>query len=171
MSMVKYMLGLSFLVWLALVVLMPKQELYYKLEETLFVQDIIFNEEVIDEKLFGLTLKNVAVYVKGIHLASIEEVKLFTLLFYTSIEVSGLSIDNSLRAMVPQGADKIILKHSLVSPLSIQVEGQGSFGLMVGEIDLSGRRVHLDFNESKELEMLKPSLKKSEKGWVYETSF
>ena len=38
MSMVKYILTLCVVIWLALLVLMPKQELYYKLEETLLFQ-------------------------------------------------------------------------------------------------------------------------------------
>jgi hypothetical protein len=51
------------------------------------------------------------------------------------------------------------------------VDAQGSFGGMTGAIDLNARKIHLDFNESKHIEMLKPQLKKSEKGWTYETSF
>jgi hypothetical protein len=51
------------------------------------------------------------------------------------------------------------------------VDAEGSFGGMTGTIDLNARTVHLDFNESKQIEMLKPQLKQSEKGWFYETSF
>ncbi len=69
---------------------MPKQEFYYKLEEALLTQEIALNEKEIEENLFGLSLKNVSVYVKGINVANIEEVKLFTLLFYSCAEVKGL---------------------------------------------------------------------------------
>ena len=158
-------------IWLALVILMPKEELYYKLEETLHSQEIALNEEVIDEGLFGLSLKNVSVYVKGINVANIEEVNLFTILFYSYIEVKGLRIDDSLKTMVPQETQKAVLEHSVMAPFSVSVEAEGSFGTMDGKIDLNERKVHLDFNESKNIAMLKPQLKKSEKGWVYETSF
>ena len=110
-------------------------------------------------------------YVKGINVASIEEVNLFTVLFYSCVEVKGLSMDDSLKTMVPQETEKAVLKHSVMAPFSVYVEALGAFGSMTGVIDLNERKVHLDFNESKKLEMLKPQLKKSEKGWVYETSF
>ncbi|RLA71097.1 MAG: hypothetical protein DRG09_01250 [Epsilonproteobacteria bacterium] len=171
MSMVKYILTLCMVIWLALVILMPKEELYYKLEETLHSQEIALNEEVIDEGLFGLSLKNVSVYVKGINVANIEEVNLFTILFYSYIEVKGLRIDDSLKTMVPQETQKAVLEHSVMAPFSVSVEAEGSFGTMDGKIDLNERKVHLDFNESKNIAMLKPQLKKNEKGWVYETSF
>ena len=171
MSMVKYILTLCVIIWLAFLILMPKQELYYKLEETLHSQEVALNEEEIEEGLFGLSLKNVSVYVKGINVANIEEVNLFTLLFYSCAEVKGLRMDDSLKTMVPQETQKAVLEHSVMAPFSVSVEAAGSFGTMTGEIDLNARKVHLDFNESKNIAMLKPQLKKGEKGWVYETSF
>lgn len=171
MSVVKTILTLCVIIWLALLVLMPKQELYYKLEETLLSQEIALNEEVIDEGFFGLSLKNVNVYLKGINVANIEEINLFTLLFYSSVEVKGLHMDDSLKTMVPQETEKSVLGHSVMAPFTVSVEALGSFGSMTGEIDLKTRKVHLDFNESKKLDMLKPQLKKGEKGWIYETSF
>ncbi len=171
MSMVKYILTLCVVIWLALVILMPKQELYYKLEEVLLTQEIALNEKEIEENLFGLSLKNVSVYVKGINVANIEEVTLFTVLFYSCAKVKGLQMDDSLKTMVPQETEKAVLRHSVMAPFFVSVEAEGSFGSMAGEIDLNERKVHLDFNESKKLEMLNPQLKKGEKGWVYETSF
>ena len=171
MSMVKTILTLCVVIWLALVILMPKQEIYYKLEEALLTQEVALNEEEIEESFFGLSLKNVSVYVKGIHVASIEEVNLFTLLFYSSVEVKMLHMDDALKTMVPQETEKAVLVHSVMAPFSVSVEALGSFGAMDGKIDLNERKVHLDFNESKNIAMLKPQLKKGEKGWVYETSF
>ncbi len=171
MSMVKYIVILPLIVWLAIITLMPKQELYYKLEEILHVQDIELNEEVIEEGLFGLDLKNVSVYVKGINIANIDEVYVVSLLFYSRVEVSGLKIDDSLKSMVPQEIQKAIFTHSILSPLFIKIEAIGSFGVVHGEISLDKRKIHLDFNENKNIEMLKSHLKKSEEGWVYETSF
>jgi len=73
--------------------------------------------------------------------------------------------------MVPQETQKAVITHSILSPLELSVVASGSFGGMTGTIDLSERTVRLDFNESKNIEMLKPQLKKDEKGWNYETSF
>lgn len=164
--------GIALIVaWFAILVLMPKQEFYYKLEEVLAKQEIELNEEKIDEGFFSLDLHQVTVYFKGIPVATIEEMDLFTLLFYSSLELQGLHMDDSLKRMVPQETQKAVLSYSVLSPLKVSVDAQGSFGGMTGTIDLNARQVHLDFNESTNIEMLKPQLKKDEKGWIYETSF
>ncbi|MDQ7047109.1 MAG: hypothetical protein Q9M39_05635 [Sulfurovum sp.] len=171
MSMVKTILIFCVLAWLGVVTLMPKQELYYKLEEILYTQDIALNEKEVNENLFGLSLKNVNVYVKGINIANIEEITFFTVLFYSTVEVKGLSIDDSLKTMVPQKTEHAVFEHSVMAPSFVSVEALGSFGAMDGKIDLGARKVYLDFNESENISMLKPQLKKGDKGWVYETSF
>jgi hypothetical protein len=150
---------------------MPKYKLYYKLEEVLDKYEVRINEAELSEGFFSLNLKQVNVYVKDIKVATIEEVNLFSLLFYSSMEVQSLRVDDSLKNMVPEETKIALLRHSILSPWEVSVEASGSFGSLSGEIDLNARQVHLDFNESKKLQMLKPALKKSEKGWVYETSF
>ncbi len=171
MQMVKKSGIVLIVAWFAIIVLMPKQEFYYKLEEELAKQEIELNEEKIDEGLFSLKLHQVTVYVKGIPVATIDEVALCTLLLYSSVELQELHVDDSLKRMLPQDTKQALFSHSILSPLKISVDAEGSFGGMTGSIDLGERQVHLDFNESKNIEMLKPQLKQSEKGWVYETSF
>ncbi|WP_309499658.1 hypothetical protein [Sulfurovum sp.] len=171
MRMVKNSFMIFLVVWLAIIVLMPKQAFYYTLEEALAKYEIELNEENINEGLFSLSLEQVSVYFKGIKVATIKEVNLYTFLFYSKTELQSLHMDDSLKSMVPQDTKKAIFSHSVLSPREVLVEADGFFGLMSGYIDLAQRRVHLDFNESKGIEMLKPQLKKDEKGWVYETSF
>ena len=55
--------------------------------------------------------------------------------------------------------------------MDLNVDIRGMFGEITGNIDLAQRTLHLDFNETEEIEILKPKLKKDEKGWYYETSF
>ncbi len=171
MQMVKKSFIVLMVAWLSILVLMPKREFYYKLEEELAKHEIKLNEEQISEGFFSLALKQVTVYFKGINVATIEEVNLCTLLFYSSIEIHSLQMDDSLKTMIPQETKKAVLSHSVLSPLEVFVDATGSFGMMTGKINLSEQKVRLDFNESKNIEMLKPQLKKDEKGWVYETSF
>jgi hypothetical protein len=171
MQMVKNSLIALIVVWLGILVFMPKQEFYYKLEEELSKHEIKLNETNINEGLFSLNLKQVTVYFKGINVATIEEVNLFTLLFYNSIELQSLTVDDSLKKMLPQAIHKAVAKYSILSPLEVSLDATGSFGSAAGNIDLNEGKVRLDFNESKNIEMLKPQLKKDDKGWYYETSF
>lgn len=160
-----------FVLWLSLLVLMPKQELYYKLEETLAKYDIELNEKDLDTGWFSVTLKDVTLYAKGIDVGTIEEVKLTTFLFYNRIALRSLQLDETLKRVMPQETEKAAITYSLLSPLAVSVEASGDFGAMEGLADLKERKVRLDFNESSNIQMLKAQLKKDEKGWFYETSF
>ena len=171
MQMVKKSFIVFVVAWLSILVLMPKTEFYYKLEEELVKHEIKLNEEKIHEGFFSLNLEQVTVYFKGINIATIEELNLCTFLFYSRIELKSLHMDDSLKTMVPQETQNAAATYSLLSPLEVSVDASGSFGSMSGYVDLSERKVRLDFNESKNIEMLKPQLKQDEKGWFYETSF
>ena len=171
MQMVKKIFSVLIVTWLAILILLPKQEIYYKLEEELAKQEIKLNEDKVNEGFFSLALQKVSVYYKGINVATIEEINFFTLLFYSSIELQSLHMDDSLKTMVPQETKKALLTYSILSPLKISAAASGSFGGVAGNIDLSEQKIRLDFNESKNIGMLKPQLKEDEKGWFYETSF
>ncbi len=169
--MVKNILIILAVVWFATILFMPKQEIYYKLEGELLKHNIELNEANIEEGLFSLTLREVAVYVKGINIANIEEVNFLTLLFYSNIQVQALHLNDSLKTMAPEEMKELALSHSIISPLSVLVASYGSFGSLSGDIDLNERKIHLDFNESKNLGVIKNYLKENKEGWYYETSF
>ena len=171
MQMVKKIFIAGVLVWLALIVLMPKLELYYKLEEVLEKQSIVLNEQKKDEGLFSLTLNQVDVYVKGIKLATIEKVDFFTLLFYSRVKCYNIVLDESLKAMAPTMFSEAIVSHGIWAPLKLKLEAEGAFGRLDGDVDIKKQYLRVDFNDSKGIEMLKPTMKKDEKGWYYETSF
>ncbi|HEC45428.1 MAG TPA: hypothetical protein ENI25_01250, partial [Epsilonproteobacteria bacterium] len=109
MQMVKKIFIALFITWFALLIFMPKQEIYYALEKELAKQEIEINEKSIEEGAFSLTLNQASVYVKGIKIATIEELTFFTLLFYTKVELETLLLDDALKAMAPQQTDKAII--------------------------------------------------------------
>jgi len=166
----KLLLGLI-LVWGALLLFMPKEELYFSLERELAKQGVEINEGTIHEGIFGLTLENVTVYVQGIKVATVEKVSLFTLLVYTRIEGETLIVDKSLQNMLPAEVNHLVATHSLLDPTTLHIEANGSLGRLAGEVSLTGRTVHLDFTETKKIDTIRSQLKKGEKGWYYETSF
>ena len=150
---------------------MPKEEIYFRLEQEFAKNDIVLNEESRNEGVFSLKLKNVTVYVKGIPLATIEEMCLFTLLFYNSIDIETLMIDESLKTAAPTQIDTLSLSQGVWAPMMLAVEVKGPFGKGSGDIDMRKRILHMNFNDTKGLDMLGAKLKQEEKGWSYETSF
>jgi len=160
-----------FIVWFAVLLFMPKQEIYYTLEHNLLKQGIEINEKSIEEGLLSLNIKNADIYVKGIQVASIDELSFFTLLFYSNVTIEGLKIDKSLKMYLPQDINKTVIMHSLLAPSQVYITTMGSFGLAEGVADLNNKNVRIDLLDPKEIATLKSHLKKDEKGWYYETSF
>ena len=171
MQMVKKTATVLLLIWFVLVLFMPKEEIYFKIEQELVKNDIELNEESRSEGIFSLSLKNVTVYVKGIPLITVEEIDFFTLLFYTSIHFETLMIDESLKEMTPTEIEDLRISQSILAPLNLRVKVEGPFGEARGSVNLSNRMVHMDFNDTKALGMMKSKLKQGEEGWFYETSF
>ncbi|HIP28386.1 MAG TPA: hypothetical protein EYG82_04350 [Sulfurovum sp.] len=171
MQMVKKSLIVLFVLWFTILFFMPKRALYYKLEAVLLQNDIKINEKNIEEGLFSLTLHDSKVYVKGIQLATVEKIDFFTLFFYTNVEVEKLILDESLKNVAPTQIDEVEVTHAIWNPLNLSLDAQGSFGGIEGQVSLVDRHMRVDFNETKNIEMLKANLKQDEKGWFYETSF
>ena len=171
MQMVKKVSLIVFLVWLAVLVFMPKRAFYYSLEEALAQKDIRLNEAQINEGWFGLDVENVTLYVKGIEIAKIKEISFFTVLFYTSIQIEDVQVDEALHSKVPASIQEATLTHTLFMPLSVSVDANGSFGQVEGKVNLLEGTTHLDFTKATDIKTLKSFLKKNEKGWYYEGSF
>ncbi|HEO98632.1 MAG: hypothetical protein JW682_01125 [Campylobacterales bacterium] len=171
MQMVKKIAILIAVLWLAVIVMMPKQELYYLLEQELAKKDIKISSEKISEGWFSLSLKEPSVYVKGIKVATVEEIDIFTLLFYSRASLKGLLLDSSLERFAPGQIDQSILTQSVLNPFKVAISGNGAFGEAEGSVNLKENQLKLKFSDNKDLGMLRSKLKKDEEGWIYETSF
>jgi hypothetical protein len=172
MQMVKNIFIGFFVIWFALLVFMPKQELYFTLEKELAKQDIEINEQNIEEGVFSLNLIKPVIYVKGIKIATLEKINIFTLLLYTNINVKSLLLDESLKSFAPEKIDVANISHVVFNPFHLNIEAKGSFGILEGNANLTERTLRLDFTETtKEIDSIRSNLKKDEKGLYYETSF
>jgi len=60
--MVKQIFIFIVLLWFSILLFMPKQELYYKLEKELEIKNIKINEESINTGLFSLTLNHADIF-------------------------------------------------------------------------------------------------------------
>ena len=171
MQMVKKGLLALIIFWIAFLIMMPKEALYFKLEHRLEKEGIKLNEASIEEHMFGLDIHQVKVYAEGIQVVQIKRIHLFTLLFYTLLEVDEVKVDKGLQEMAPKYIHTIRVKHSILMPLKILIAGTGSFGEAQGEVALKEQKVHIDILKAKEIQPIQSFLKRNKKGWYYETSF
>lgn len=170
MQMVKKIVMVLAVLWLALLLFMPKSELYYLLEHKLVDEGVKINERQIKEGPFGLSLYGAKVYYRGVPTIEIAEVDLLTLLVYHRVTVRGLGVDPLLKKQFPDTIKEMVITHSPIDPLHITVAGQGSFGDFTGSLDLRTRKLHIDIVKAKKLNTIQSWLKKGEKGYYYETT-
>ena len=156
----------------AIVLFMPKQELYFKLENYLSsAHNIKINEKKIEENLFSLSIYDADIYVKGLKIAKIEKIDFFSILFYNTLTFEQLSLDKSLKSIASVDANATRVNYAIWNPLQIAISSKGSFGGAKGQIEIKDKHLRVDFNDSSEIQALKSKLKKDEKGWYYEASF
>ena len=172
MQVVKKIFAGVFVFWFALLLFMPKEELYFALEKELKNYGVVINEERIESGLLSLNLINAHVYVKGIEVAKIEKVNIFSLLFTSNINIKSLILDDSLKSFAPQHIDVANISYTVFSPMHVSIEAKGSFGALEGDVDLKTHTLRIDFTKTTaEIDIISANLKKDEKGWYYETSF
>jgi len=173
MQMVKKIFISLFVLWFALLLFMPKKELFYTFEHTLLKKEgIVINEKSLNEGLFSLNLMDATIFYKGIKVATVDKINIFTLLFTTNIHIGTLELDDALKAFAPHKIDSADITHLFFAPYTLNITASGSFGKMNGLADLKAGKLRLDFlHTTKEINLIRSQLKKDKKGWYYETSF
>jgi len=172
MQMVKRIVGGFFLTLILLWLFSPKQELYYLLEKSLKEKQIVISNETFQDKWYGLKITNANIYVSGVKMAEMAELDFNFFLLYNTLTIHSIAIDSSFANIVPKNIDKLRAKYSIVKPLKIELDGEGSFGVLKGEVALLDRKVKVLFPVPKNLKSVKKFLKKDpKKGWYYETNY
>jgi len=172
MQMVKRIIGAFILSLLLLWIFTPKQELYYLLEKSLKEKNIIISNETITDTWFGLTIKNADIYVSGIKMAHTNKLNFNFFFLYSQLTINTIKIDDSFANMVPKNIHTLTATYSLLNPLKIKLDGDGSFGVLEGSIALLNKKIEIHFPVQKELKTVKKFLKKdTKKGWYYETNY
>ncbi|SFV57226.1 hypothetical protein MNB_SV-6-703 [hydrothermal vent metagenome] len=170
MQMVKKILLVIVVVIFSFMVFAPKRELYYLLEDKLMKYDVIISGEDTEEGFFSIGIEHPKIYVKGIELANIDRIDIFSLLAYSTIEVDGIDADSSLKRLMPAKVMTIRATYQLLDPLKVAISVVGDFGRADGYLYIKESRVRLDIVESKDISRLKHLLRKDGKGWYYETA-
>jgi len=149
----------------------PKRELYYLLEEQLMKQDIIINNEIVEDGLLSITLNHPEIYFKGIRIAEVESIRLWSLLFYSRLDIKSIAVNQRLQQFVATDIESIAITHTPLVPKELSLLGEGGFGVVDGTMGLESRVVRINIYDDALISKLKALLKQDDKGWYYETSF
>ena len=172
MQMVKRIVGGFFLSLILLWLFAPKVELYYLLEKSLKEKGIVISNETITDTWYGFKVENAEVYVAGAKIVNVTDLDFNFFLFYNTLEINEIKMDKSLSNIAPKEIHNISAIYSILDPLKIKLDGDGSFGVIDGVINLIDKKVEILFPITKEIKTIKKFLKKDkEKGWFYETNY
>ncbi len=172
MQMVKRIIGGFFLTLLLLWLFAPKEEIYYLLEKSLKEKNIIISNETISDQWYGLKINGADIYTNGIKVAKASELNFIFLFLYSKLTIKEINIDKAFHTMAPKSISKLDATYSILNPLNIKINAEGSFGVLDGDVKLLKRKVEITFPVAKELKSVKKFLKKDPvKGWYYETDY
>jgi len=169
MQVVKNILLVLILLPLVIMFFMPKQELYYLLEKKLSEKNIIISDEVLEEGILSLTLKHPVFYFGGAPVAKAEQITLWSVLLYTKADFIAMHIAEGLPTEV--SIKDISAVHSILSPMQISISGESTLGAVEGYANTGERIIHIDVAKGGENRAFAKILKKSKKGWYYESKF
>jgi len=171
MQMVKKILALILLLPIFLVILSPKEELYYLLESELEKNDIVISNEKFTDTLFGLTISDADIYIKGINMAKIKSLNLNIFFLYNRLTIENIQTDKGIHNVVPKSIESITATFSILKPYKIAVESVGSFGSTIGGYYIGKNKLFFRIKEKKNISSFQKFLKKDEEGLYYEKFF
>lgn len=176
MQMVKRILGGFFLTLIFLWLFAPKIELYYLLEKSLKKNNIILSNETVTDTWYGLNISNADLYIElngdTMKVANAVELNLNFFFLYNTLTINQVTMDKALSKLAPKSINNLNARYSILNPLKVELDGDGSFGVLDGEVRLIERKVEILFPVAKDLKTIQKFLKKNkEKGWLYETNY
>ncbi len=158
--------------YFALIVLMPKVNLYYTLEDILKKELIEFEQKSISDRLFFLKIKDMKLFYDKAKVADIKDVTVFPYIFYNKILIKDLQPLDAIKNIFNYDIKEIDLTYHLFNLSKILIEANSSFGKISGSFDLKSKKLYLNLKPTKQFEgdqNLNRVFKKSKDGYIYES--
>lgn len=163
------------LLWAAIILLLPKERLYYTAERLAGSSlGIYLNDERLENRFVFLTARDATLLIDTAAVGTVETIRLLPWIVFNRITIRNVSFTGEFAALFPGGIDRLTFTYSLLDPLHIVIEGEGGFGPVRGNISLVPSHLTLYFEPSVELRrypMLLAKLHPSPQGLLYETEF
>ena len=169
--MVKKILLVIILLPFLILALSPKKELLYQLEKQLATRGIKLADGVVSTHLFGLSIDHPSVYVKGIKVATIKHVSLWSALLYTLGTIEEIKFDPAMAAYLPPKFAHISLVHSVIEPTHVRLSVTDKAFPGDGDVNLRKRTFRMRFVTLPKDTPIAKYLKHGKGGWVYEQQF
>lgn len=136
------------LFFLALLYFLPKEHLYYLLQQELKEQKITLTQKSLQEKSFGLALENLTVSYEGVPVATIKHLDCTLFVFYNNLKAEGVTLSALTSSYLPPKLSYINANYSIVHPLNIDIEAKGAFGFLHVTMNVLEKRISAQLKPS-----------------------
>lgn len=156
------------LLWITLIIFMPKKSLWYEAEALLLKRSVVFHDESLQSRMFGLDISQAQLYLGPIYAARIASIDLTILGIYNRMVLHDLFVGTELQTLKGLHIKEAVLRYWPWGDVS--VEAKGNFGTLAGFVDLEKHRVELDVMPTKWLKgqpLIMSRLKKRAKGYHF----
>ena len=136
-------IGYLVFTFIATIALLPKVDLYYKIERILKKEHIILSDEIPVDKMFSLNLKNITLYYNDIAIGNISNFNLLPFIFYNSLTIEDVKLDEALKVFFPEKINKIVVTYLMTDPINLHLTSKGKFGEVKGVFNLKTKRIHI----------------------------
>ena len=153
----------------------PKEQLYYFLENKLEKKKLVISNEILKEDIFSLNIKEAKIYFESINVSKVKEFSFKSYIFYSKIEISNIVLIDTFNNFAPSPIEDLLITHSLLNPMKIDIKSHGLFGELNGEIDLLSRVLKIELKQSNVMQSKYSNIIKNmrfEEGrYIYEYKF
>jgi hypothetical protein len=147
--------------YLASVIFLPKERLFFLAQNYLKKENIYINTTPSED--ISLNLKESEIFINGIKTASIKESKIYLFFLFNKAILKDIKT-------IKYKISSITLTNSIISPFEIDIKGEAKSFSLNGKIDLKTRTIKVYFLNLKD-NFLKRVLKKDAKGYYYYERF
>jgi hypothetical protein len=156
-----------------LLYLLPKENLYYLLEQNLEKKGVVFNDEKLKDKGFQLEVRDSALFYKGVGSADIGKIRFDFFLLYNAVVLKEIKLSSIAQTFMPLYVNRVDFRYSIFNPLRIRGKARGEFGEADIFLHLLEKKITVVLSPSEiMLQKYKNSLKKFKKSqdgeYVYE---
>jgi hypothetical protein len=110
--------------FVSLICLLPKENLYYFVLENLQKQKVLVNSQSLQSKCFSFGALDSTVQYDGIEAVSIKKINIKLYIVQTKLELYNISIDNSLKNILPSEIKKLEIYHSIINPVEVIIKAK-----------------------------------------------
>jgi len=168
----KFLLILGVL-YLAIVLLMPKVNLYYTLKKFASDQKITIIQKDVSDRFFDLKISDAKLYYDGIESARIESLNILPWLFYNSLSGVNIKSGNDVKKMFDFKADEVSVVVHIINPFEVSIDAMGNFGQIWGTFFLKESKLRLICEPSstfKSSQAFRELFQKTDEGYIHESS-